>query len=128
MLNSLKVYKDYDVLGHFNIIDRYSDQIPESNLYMEIVEAILRIIIDYGKGIEINTSSFRYGMGDRTTPAKEILQLYKDLGGEIITIGSDAHKTRDVGYMYDHALQMIKSAGLKYLTTFDQRKPNFIKI
>lgn len=128
MLDSLKVYKDYDVLGHFNIIDRYASQIPESSLYMDIVEAILRIIIDYGKGIEINTSSSRYGMGDRTTPAQEILQLYKDLGGEIITIGSDAHKTRDIGFMYDHALERIKSVGLKYLTTFDQRKPNFIKL
>lgn len=128
MLESLKVFDDYDVLGHFNIIDRYSSQIPEANHYMDIIESILKIIIAKGKGIEINTSSFRYGMGDRTTPSQEILQLYKDLGGEIITIGSDAHKTRDVGYKLDYAQQMIKTVGLRYLTTFDQRIPNFIKL
>lgn len=128
MYDCLKAYKDYDVLGHFNIIDRYSDRIPPSSLYMDIVESILKMIIDDGKGIEINTSSFRYGMGDRTTPAIEILQLYKNLGGEIITAGSDAHNPNDIGYKLDYAHYMIKSVGLTYLTTFDQRTPNFIKL
>ncbi len=128
MRDCLLKYKEYDVLGHFNIIDRYTDSIPSSSVYMELVEEILKIIIADGKGIEINTSSFRYGMGERTTPAKEILQLFRDLGGEIITIGSDAHRTKDLGYRYDFAVEMIKSVGLKYFATFDQRKLNFVKL
>lgn len=128
MRDNLRLYKDYDVVGHFNIIDRYSDQIPDASVYMDLVEEILKIIISDGKGMEINTSSFRYGMGERTTPAIEILQLYKELGGEILTIGSDAHRTKDVGFEFDFARELIKSVGLKHLATFDQRKLNMIKI
>ncbi|MBR0596704.1 histidinol-phosphatase HisJ family protein [Sinanaerobacter chloroacetimidivorans] len=128
MYDCLKLYKNYDVLGHFNIIDRYSNKMPSPSLYMDIVETILKLIIDDGKGIEINTSSFRYGMGERTTPAKEILQLYKDLGGEIITTGSDAHKPEDLGYQLEYAEHMIKSAGIRYITTFENRVPKFIKL
>ncbi len=122
----LQQYKDYDVVGHMNFIDRYSDRIPAPSVYMDLAEEILKLVIADGKGIEINTSSFRYGMGERTMPTKEILKLYSELGGEIVTIGSDAHRTEDLGYGFDFALEMIKSAGLRYLTTFDQRKPNFI--
>lgn len=128
MYDCLKVYKDYDVLAHFNIIDRYASYVPKPSLYMDIVEALLKLIIDDGKGIEINTSSFRYGMGERTTPAKEILQLYKDLGGTIITAGSDAHKPEDIGYKLDYAYYMMKSAGFRYFTTFNQRIPSFIAL
>lgn len=128
MYQNLKLYKDYDVLGHFNIVDRYSDRIPDASIYMDVVEEILKLIISDGKGMEINTSSFRYGMGERTTPAKEIFKLYKDLGGELVTIGSDAHRTKDLGHKFDFAVEMIKSVGLKYLATFDQRKINFVKL
>ena len=125
---NLKEYKDYDVVGHLNIIDRYTDKIAEPSYYMEIVEEIIKLIIADGKGLEINTSSFRYGLGDRTTPAHEMLQLFKDFGGEIITIGSDAHKTKDIGFKLDYAQDMIRALGLKYLTTFEQRKPIFVKL
>ncbi len=121
-------YRDYDVIGHLNIIDRYTDHIAPSESYMDMVEEILKIVIADGKGIEINTSSFRYGMGERTTPTREMFQLYKDLGGEIVTIGSDAHRTRDIGTGFNFAVEMIKDAGLRYLTTYDQRKPSFIKL
>jgi histidinol-phosphatase (PHP family) len=67
-------------------------------------------------------------MGERTTPAKEILRMYKDLGGEIITIGSDAHRAKDLGYYFDHAVEMIKEAGIQYLATFEQRKLKLLKL
>lgn len=51
-----------------------------------------------GKGIEVNTSSWHYGLPD-TMPSGDILRLYKDLGGRIVTIGSDAHTTK---YLADH--------------------------
>lgn len=128
MLECLQQFKDYDVLGHFNIIDRYSGEIPEPSVYMDIVEEIIKLVIADGKGLEINTSSFRYKMGDRTTPAQEILKLYADRGGEIITVGSDAHNVRDVAYNLGYAHQMISSVGIKYLTTFHQREPQFIRL
>jgi histidinol-phosphatase (PHP family) len=128
VLDCLKQFKDYDVIGHFNTIERYTEGRPDFSVYRDLVEETLKIIIADGKGLEINTSSFRYGMGERTTPAKEILDLYAELGGEIITIGSDAHRAEDVGYRFDTAVDIIKASGIKYLATFEQRKLNLISL
>ena len=127
MADCIKMYKNFDVLAHFNVIDRYVSYVPDYAPYMDVIESILIDLIDHGKGIEFNTSSFRYGMKN-TTPSEEILQLYKELGGEIITIGSDAHKAQDIGYAYEKGIAIIKSHGFKYLTTFENRKPDFIRI
>jgi histidinol-phosphatase (PHP family) len=128
MLQCLDIYKDYDVLGHFNVIDRYAGAIPDDETYRDLVDAIVMRLVDDGKGIEINTSSFRYGMGERTTPTADILKLYVKMGGEIITMGSDAHRIRDVGAMLDRAVCMMEDAGIKYLATFENREVKFIKI
>ncbi|MDR1573042.1 MAG: histidinol-phosphatase HisJ family protein [Clostridiales Family XIII bacterium] len=127
MLQCLKIYKDYDVLGHLNVLDRYVDRIPEDAAYCDIAEDIVRLLVEDGKGIEINTSSFRYGMGERTTPTADMLRLYARMGGEIVTIGSDAHRARDVGFLYDRAVRMLRDAGLKYLATFENREVRFVK-
>ncbi len=119
---------DFDVLGHINVIDRYVTRIPAYSQYMFKIEQILTKLISMGKGLEFNTSSYRYGLGERTTPSKEILTLYKDLGGEIITIGSDAHQEKHLGYKYKEAVEIISSHGFKYITTFDHRVPKQIKI
>jgi histidinol-phosphatase (PHP family) len=128
MLRCLDIYKDYDVLGHFNVIDRYASAIPSDETYLDLVEAVVRRLVDDGKGIEINTSSFRYGMGERTTPTADILKLYVKMGGEIVTMGSDAHRVRDVGAMLDRAVRMMGDAGIKYLATFENREVKFVKI
>lgn len=122
IIDSLKEFNDFDVLGHINVIDRYVDEIPEKKHYMDHVETILKFLIENGKGIEINTSSFRYGLGERTTPSSDILKMYVDLGGEIITTGSDAHRPKDVGHMLDFAEEMIKNTGHKYVATFHGRQ------
>ncbi len=124
----LSVYKDYDVLGHINVIDRYGAYIPAYDDLMDIIAEILKLIIADGKGIEINTSSFRYGMGDYTTPSHEILSLYHEIGGEIITVGSDAHSARHVGDGIPWAYEKLKSVGFRYVTAFSQRKPSFLKL
>ncbi len=122
MYKCLSEFDDYDVLGHMNVIDRYVEEIQHKKHYMDYVEAILELLVEKGKGIEINTSSFRYGLGDRTTPPQDFIQLYVDLGGEIITTGSDAHFTKDVGFMLDRAEQMILKTGHKYVATFHDRQ------
>lgn len=128
MLLCLKDFQNFDVLGHLNVIDRYVDAIPDYAPYMEDIEKILRILIENEKGIELNTSSFRYGMGNRTTPSKEILALYKRLGGQIITIGSDAHRPQDIGANYSDAMEILRSHDFRYLCTFENRVASFIKL
>lgn len=128
VFDCLKEYKDYSVLGHINVIDRYSHYVPEPYHFMDIVEEILKLIINDGKGIEINTSSFRYNMGDHTTPTDEILRLYKKLGGEIITVGSDAHSPNYVGSGLQWGYEKLRSLGFRYFTTFDKLIPSFVKL
>lgn len=127
VFKGIEAFSNFDVMGHINVIDRYVKNIPPYAPYMEILEAILKKLINMGKGIELNTSSFRYGLGERTTPSKEILSMYKDLGGEIITIGSDAHRESHLGYMYKEATEILHSHGFRYLTTFEKRIPKQVK-
>ena len=97
MLNVIRGYQNYSVLGHLDLITRYDENgIYPFEKVEPIVSEILKTAIKDGKGIELNTSYHRYGLDD-TTPSVKILKLYHELGGDIITIGSDSHKPEHLG-------------------------------
>jgi len=124
MYESIKGFNNFDILAHIDCIDRYFDDyssVPRLDEYLPLIESILKLIIQKGKGIEINTSGIRYGL-NYFHPKRSILKLYKDLGGEIITIGSDAHSTKDIGYGYKMAERMLRDLGFKYIHIFKGRK------
>lgn len=125
----LKKYKDYSVVGHLDIVKRYGDlkNIVDDKVFKDIIDETLKLIIADGKGIEINTSSFRYKLTD-LTPSRYILKRYRELGGEIITTGSDAHVDYHLAYNFYIIYNSLKELGYKYICTFDEMKPNFIKI
>jgi histidinol-phosphatase (PHP family) len=89
-----------------------------------VLEQILKIVIADGKGIEINTSSFRYKLPD-LTPSRDILRLYKDLGGKIITFGSDSHNETHFGHQIETVKQELKLLGFESFCTFDKMEPTF---
>ena len=125
MLSLVKNYKDYSVLGHMDLLKRYD----EAGIYpfeklRPLIEEILKIVIADGKGIEINTSSHRYGL-DGTMPSGEILRLYKELGGEIITIGSDSHKPEHLGTYIEESKALLKEMGFQKFCTYEKMKPVF---
>lgn len=125
ILNVIKVYKDYSVLGHLDLITRYDKQgVYSFEKLKPILTQILKQVIKDGKGIEINTSSHRYGLKD-TTPSKDILKLYKELGGTIITIGSDSHKKEHLGAYIEETKELLKKLGFKYYCTYEKMKPIF---
>lgn len=118
---------DFDCLAHLDLIKRYAARQGQrvSLLdYPDELEVILKRLIERGKGIEINTSGVRQGMGE-TIPAFKILSLYRKLGGEILTIGSDAHKAADLGADFDIACQMAKEAGFSALARYTRRQVSF---
>lgn len=123
----LKEYKDYDIAGHLTLADRYIGKIYDYKPYMDIIEDTLKTIIYDGKGLEINTSSFKYGMSI-WLPREEVLKLYRELGGEILTFGSDSHKTQYFRDHFDDARELAKSLGFRYECTFRQRKPEFHRL
>lgn len=130
MLQDVQKIKSYDVLGHLDYIVRYSNQGSKGfdlNDYMDIIEEILKQVIAHGKGIEMNMSGFKYGLG-APHPQPEIIKRYRELGGEIITVGADGHIPEHIAYDYHLADDILKSCGFKYYTEFKGRKPLFVKI
>lgn len=124
-----KAFKHYSVLAHLDLLVRYDMQgIYPFEKVRDMIAEILKLAIADGKGIEINTSSWHYGLSD-TQPSRAILKLYKDLGGKIVTIGSDAHNTSYLGDHLDDAMRILKEEiGIEEICTFDRMIPAFHKI
>lgn len=125
MLHVVQKYQNYSVLGHMDLITRYDKQgdYPFEKIKPLITE-ILKTVIAHGKGLELNTSYHRYGLKD-TTPSVDILKLYRSLGGEVITIGSDSHKPEHLGSFINEAKQLLKSLGYRFFCTFEQMRPMY---
>lgn len=125
ILKVIKEYKNYSILGHLDLIKRY-DKVGDYPFEKTkgIVEEILKQVIKDGKGIEVNTSNFRYKLPD-LTPSRDILKLYKDLGGEIITIGSDSHREEHLGHKISYIREELKKMGFKHFCTYEKMKPIF---
>lgn len=125
MLSLVRNYKDYSVLGHMDVIKRYDKAGTYSYEKVKpLIEQILRIVIADGKGIEVNTSSHRYGL-DGLMPSEEILRLYREMGGEIITIGSDSHEPAHLGTYIKETKMRLKGMGFRCFCTYDKMKPVF---
>lgn len=125
LLAVVQQYQGYSVLGHLDLITRYDKQgVYPFERVRPLVEAILRRVIADGKGIEVNTSSHRYGLTD-TTPSVAILQLYRELGGTILTIGSDSHAPAHLGTHIEEARALLRDLGFRQFCTFEQMQPVF---
>lgn len=129
MYDIVRSYHDYSVLGHLDLIKRYDDKdgYDAFNNHKDIITKILKYIIADGKGIELNTSSIRYGLAD-LMPARSILQLYYDLGGRIITIGSDSHEKAHLGAYIEMMKKDLKEIGFTQICTFEAMEPIFHNI
>ena len=125
-------FTDYSVYGHIDYVFRYgpekiTSEVFEAKYYPELkdlFEEILKNIIKNGKGIEINTGSLYRGM-DFAHPHSLILKMYKELGGDIITIGSDSHDYEHIGYGFEDAKELARKCGFKTFCTFKNMKPEF---
>lgn len=129
MLKCLKLHDNFDVLGHLTYISKVAAHPSPRKMpledYRDIVAEIMKILIAKGKGIEVNTSGMdRCG---NYLPGVEYLRLFKDLGGQIVTVGSDAHATDRVGQYTADACRMVSEI-FGYVCTFADRKPIFHKV
>ena len=129
MLNVFKKFHDYDVVGHIDLIRRYFLAAQDHKLgnSKKVLKELFSQIIKDGKGIEINTGGLFY-KSNNINPTLDILKLYKEMGGEIVTIGSDSHVADRVMSNYEVGVRALKEAGFEYITTFSNRKKEFHKI
>lgn len=129
-LKSLADWNKFDCIGHLDLVKRYASQYhTKADLmdYKQRLEEILKTVIQNNKGIEVNTSGLRQSAKE-CLPGFDIIKFYRQLGGEIITVGSDAHCADDVGKGIAEAIELIKLAGFNYMTVFTNRQPSRIKI
>lgn len=121
----------FDVLGHLTYTLRYIKGNfgidADISRYNEIIAESFRALIQNGCGIEINTSGLRQNYGD-TFPSLKYVKLYRELGGEILSVGSDAHTVEDLGKGVANGAEIAKAAGFTHLCYFKRRKPVFIEI
>lgn len=120
---------DIDVVGHLDVPKRYGVAIHgpfDERAHAEAIRAVLRACVERGIGIEINTGSMR-----RTgvpSPGPEALRWYRELGGELLTLGSDSHRAEHIGYELTAAAKMAREAGFRHLTTFEGRQPRMVPL
>ncbi|MBO7323547.1 MAG: histidinol-phosphatase HisJ family protein [Bacteroidales bacterium] len=123
--------KDFDILGHYDYIVRYASYPQVSITYSDfgdILDTIFRYLIENGKVFEINTKTYQLYKGRTPVLDIELLKRFKELGGEAISFGSDAHNISRIAEKFDWCREIALSAGLKYEAFFKERKPQYISL
>lgn len=125
LLAVVNTWDDYSVVGHLDLIKRYDPfGVYPFEKSRDITAAILERVIESGHGIEVNTSSFRYGLPD-LQPCTEVLELYRDLGGTQLTIGSDSHKPEHLAAHIPEVRDRLRAMGYERFCTYEAMEPTF---
>ena len=130
ILKNIKTFSNFDVYGHLDYVLRYGPTKNDAFTYekhQDVLDQILTHLIEEEKGIELNTSGFDRGFSE-PNPYFALLKRYRELGGEIITIGSDAHDASHIGAHFDKAEEILTACGFKYYCMYENRVPEFIKL
>lgn len=130
ILGNLRAFDNFDVYGHLDYVVRYGKTKDENyryETYRDVLDQILTTLLEKEKGIEVNTSAIGYRLKE-LNPCTDIIRRYRELGGEIITIGSDAHTPENIARGFDRAAGVLSSCGFKYYATFENRMPEFHRL
>jgi len=130
ILDLIGSFNEFDVLGHLDYIKRYSPYPAEDDdhlLCSKLVDDIILTLVNKGKGLEVNTSGYRH-TSNAPMPHMDIIRRYRQLGGNIITLGSDAHRPEHIAFEFDRAVNEIKKSGISHLTAFTGRVPEYVPI
>ena len=126
-LENVRTSDCFQTLGHLDYVVRYGRSREKEYSYTDyadIIDEILKLLIEKEKGLEVNSAGLKYGL-PFAHPHPDVLKRYRELGGEIITIGADAHKPEHIAYDFAKAEEILKSCGFKYYTEFFEQKPVF---
>ena len=130
VLENLKIMSCFDSLGHLDYIVRYgkgSDLTYSYEEYAHLIDPILRILIDRGIALECNTGGMSRGLPE-PNPCYDIFRRYRQMGGELITLGSDAHDPSTLGCYFEEAGEMLRSIGFTHYAVYHGRKPHMERL
>ena len=112
----------FTVMGHLTLPLRYFNGMRGLNVsfdpYEDQIRMILQTLIENGRGIELNCNR-----GDMPLPDEKWLKIYRELGGELITLGTDAHSTQHVGCSIRERQTLLRECGFTRFCTFEKQKP-----
>ena len=120
----------FDVLAHLDIVKRFGVQYVgpfQIELFRKQITAILAAAVERKIALEVNTSGLRQPCVE-AFPSIDILKLFRELGGELVTIGSDAHRIRHLGFGLADGLELIREAGFDAVTVYRHRQPELVSI
>ena len=129
-LKRLQAYDCFDSLGHLDFVVRYGpnrNQFYDFKTYGDIISAILELLIRKDKALEVNTGGFKYGLG-HPNPCEDVLKRYRELGGKLLTVGSDAHVPGFVGYEFDRTAELLKELGFREYALYRKRVPQMLPL
>ena len=124
----------YDSMAHIGYPIRFTRKAGFLNTavdmctYGDELTALCNNLIQNGKAIELNVNSYRDKRIAAPVPSADVLRRYRDLGGELVTIGSDAHSVSQAGGGLKLGMELLQRLGFSYVTVFENRKPRFIKL
>jgi histidinol-phosphatase (PHP family) len=117
--------RDFDIMGHYDYIVRYAPYPVTSIRYRDfsdIFDEMFRYLIHEGKALEINTKSYEGHRGRIVELDNDVLIRYCDMGGEIISLGSDSHESSRVGAGFAHHAALLKSLGFRWTAHYESRR------
>lgn len=126
-LKNIKVNPPTDILGHIDYVVRYGyyqEKEYSYKKYSDLIDEILKQVIEQGKGIELNMAGFKYGL-PFGNPHPDVIRRYRELGGEIITVGADGHRPEHIAFDFWRVSEILRNCGFRYYTEFIGRKPFF---
>lgn len=129
-LKDVQLDDSFDVLGHLDYVVRYGKEKEAQysyEKYADLIDEILRTLVAKGKGLELNTAGLKYGL-PFAHPHPDVLKRYRELGGEIITVGADGHKPEHIAYDFHKAADILEGCGFRYYAEFRERKPVFKRL
>lgn len=127
----IRVMPDFDILGHYDYIVRYPDY-KEVTIYYsdfaDVLDSILTFLVQNGKTLEINTKTYQLYRGRHPELDINILKRFRELGGEAVSFGSDAHDITRIADRFDWCRQTVLAAGLRYEVYYKDRRPGFVAL
>lgn len=129
-MKNLLAFDSMDSFGHYDYAVRYApnkDFYYKPSDYTDMIDAFLKTLIGKGIALEFNTAGLKYGM-KQANPHLDILKRYRELGGELLTIGADGHKPEHIAWDFKKAEEILKEAGFEYYAVYRRRKAEMVRI
>ena len=130
LLENLNTFSCFNTCGHIDYVVRYGPQKNRNysyEKYQDILDEILKTLIQKQIGLECNTAGFKYGLG-HPNPTEAILKRYRELGGELVTLGSDAHAPEHLGHSFELLKDLLSACGFRYYAVYKERTPALYRL